>query len=228
MRLGLFEDVADRLRAGRQHRRRHQPQGQGEAGRHRLGRRRLHQREPALTGFLELGHNNVLGNGQTLSLHLERGGKRSDYSLSFTEPWFRDTPTLLGFSVFNTHRERDLYTEKRVGGSVRIGRPLPWPDYSRGSLAYRLENVHDRLARRLADAAGRMLRSGHPARRAAAAPAASRSTSRATAPNNPFYPTSGTRLTLNERVRGRPVRRHVNFHKHRSRAALYLPSVDAA
>src|SRR5204863_247491 len=61
--------------------------------------------ENGLTGFLELGHNNVLGNGQSLNIHLERGGKRSDYDLSFTEPWFRGTPTLLGFTVFNTLRE---------------------------------------------------------------------------------------------------------------------------
>ena len=48
-----------------------------------------------LTGFVEIGHSNVLGNGQSLQLHLERGAKTSDYSLSFTEPWFRDTPTRL-------------------------------------------------------------------------------------------------------------------------------------
>src|SRR5204863_3590350 len=61
--------------------------------------------ESGVTGFLELGHNNVLGNGQSVNLHLERGGRREDYYLSFTEPWFRGTPTLLGFTVFNTLRE---------------------------------------------------------------------------------------------------------------------------
>jgi hypothetical protein len=86
-------------------------------------------------------HNNVLGNGQSLQLHLERGAKRSDYFLSFTEPWFRDTPTLLGFSIFNTDNQRDLYDEKRRGGSARIGRPLKWPDFTRGTLTYQLEDV---------------------------------------------------------------------------------------
>ena len=97
--------------------------------------------QTGVTGFLELAHNNVLGNGQSLALHLERGANVEDYTLSFTEPWFRGTPTLLGFSAFNTRTERDLFEEKHVGASVRIGRPLPWPDYSRGSLSYRLENV---------------------------------------------------------------------------------------
>ncbi len=97
--------------------------------------------ETGLTGFLELGHNNVLGNGQSLQLHLERGSRRSNYFLSFTEPWFRDTPTLLGLSGYASDQEYDFYNEKRVGGSVRLGRPLRWPDYSRGSIGYRLENV---------------------------------------------------------------------------------------
>ena len=97
--------------------------------------------EAGLTGFLELAHNNVLGNNQTLQLHLERGGRRQDYQLSFTEPWFRDTPTLLGFSAYNTFRVLPEYDQKRRGMSGRIGRPLPWPDYSRGSLSYTLEGL---------------------------------------------------------------------------------------
>lgn len=94
-----------------------------------------------LTGFLELGHNNLFGNGQSIRLHLERGGKRSSFELSFTDPWFRDTPLTVGFSLFNTEREYDVYDRRDVGGGVRFGRPIPWPDYSRGLLAYDLRNV---------------------------------------------------------------------------------------
>src|SRR5207237_644537 len=70
-----------------------------------------------------------------------RGAKLSNYFLSFTEPWFRDTPTLLGFSVYNSSTQLDLYRERRIGASGKIGRPLPWPDFSRGSVSYRLEDV---------------------------------------------------------------------------------------
>jgi outer membrane protein assembly complex protein YaeT len=97
--------------------------------------------EAGLTGFLEIGHNNVLGNGQQLSLHLERGGKRQDYRVSFTEPWFHDSPTLLGFSAYNTSRILDEYDQQLRGVSGRIGRPLPWPDYSHGSMSYTVERV---------------------------------------------------------------------------------------
>ena len=40
------------------------------------GRRIREQHRP--DGFIELGHNNLFGNGQSVNLHLERGGKRSE------------------------------------------------------------------------------------------------------------------------------------------------------
>jgi len=94
-----------------------------------------------LTGFIELGHNNLFGNGQSINLHLERGGKRSSFELSFTDPWFRDTPLTLGFSLFNTQREYDVYDRRDVGGGVRFGRPIGWPDYTRALISYDLRNV---------------------------------------------------------------------------------------
>ncbi len=179
--------------------------------------------ESGLTGFLELGHNNVLGNGQSLSLHLERGSKREDYSLSFTEPWFRDTPTLLGFSAYNTMRDYDLYTEKRVGGAGRIGRPLPWPDYARGSVSYSLEDVTITELGTATSAADSALLAnlsvGRAVRTSSTTLAFVRNSS-----DNPFYPTKGTRLTLESEVAGGPFGGSVDFHKHRLDGRLYLPS----
>ena len=94
-----------------------------------------------LTGFIELGHNNLFGNGQSINIHLERGAKRSSYEVGFTDPWFRDTPLTLGFSLFNTMRELDVYNRRDVGGGIRVGRPLAWPDYTRGLVSYDLRNV---------------------------------------------------------------------------------------
>jgi outer membrane protein insertion porin family len=179
--------------------------------------------ESGLTGFIELGHNNVLGNGQSLSLHLERGGRRSDYYVSFTEPWFRDTPTLLGFSLFNTERDRDLYTEHRIGGSGRIGRPLKWPDYSRGSITYRLERVRiDKLGpMSIADSialAG--INFGTATLTSSVELQFQRNTT-----DNPFYPTKGSRLSLDDEFAGGPFGGSIHFHKHRIEGRVYLPSL---
>lgn len=175
--------------------------------------------ESGLTGFLELGHNNVLGNAQTLALHLERGGRRQDYSLSFTEPWFRGTPTLLGFSVFNTERERDLYEEQRRGGAGRIGRPLPWPDYSRGSISYRIEDVRIDSLGTLSEADRAALGGivlGQNNRTSSVTTVFSRNST-----DNPFYPSRGTRLIVEDEFAGGPFGGSVNFHKHRVEGRWY-------
>jgi outer membrane protein insertion porin family len=178
------------------------------------------------TGFLELGHNNVLGNGQSLSLHLERGAKRSDYQIGFTEPWFRDTPTLLGFTAFNTNRELDLYDDKRRGGSGRIGRPLPWPDYSRASLAYSLEDVTIRIDK---DPSAftpqdsivlRGLKNGEPVLTSSVQTYFLRNST-----DNPFYPTKGSKFTWDTELAGGPWGGSVSFHKHRVEMKAYFPSL---
>ena len=176
-----------------------------------------------MTGFLELGHNNVLGNGQSLALHLERGSRRSDYSLSFTEPWFHDSPTLLGLSAFNMSTELDLYKEQRRGGSARIGRPLPWPDYSRGSIGYSLEDVTisqfgvSLSAQDSIVLAG--IATGRPVRTSSVLLDFSRNST-----DNAFYPTRGTRLTWNSELAGGPFLGAVNYIKNRVEGRIYLPS----
>lgn len=175
--------------------------------------------ETGLTGFLELGHNNVLGNGQSLALHLERGGRREDYSLSFTEPWFRDTPTLLGFSLFNSTRDRDLFEERRRGGAGRIGRPLPWPDYSRGSISYRIEDVR-------IDSLGTLSTADRVALGGIALGKNLRTSSVTTSflrnsTDNPFYPSRGTRLQVEDEFAGGPFGGGVHFHKHRIEGRWY-------
>jgi len=181
--------------------------------------------EGGITGFLELGHNNVLGNGQSLSLHLERGARRSDYFLSFTEPWFRDTPTLLGFSVFNTERQRDIYDEGRIGGSARIGRPLPWPDYSRGSLSYRIEDVTiDVDTTGGATPEERVVLQGVSSGQAARTSAVELTFLR-NSTDNPFYATRGSRGTVELELAGGAFGGSVNFVKARVEARGYFPSI---
>lgn len=176
------------------------------------------------TGFVELGHSNVLGNGQTLALHLERGSLRNNYSLSFTEPWFRDTPTLLGISAFDMATEYDLYKEGRRGGSARIGRPLPWPDFSRGTIGYSLEDVKiNALGSSLSEEDSVVLSgiaTGRPVRTSSLLLDFGRNST-----NNAFYPTRGTRLTWNAELAGGPFLGSMNFIKQRAEGRVYLPSL---
>lgn len=174
--------------------------------------------ESGLTGFLEIGHNNVLGNGQTLSLHLERGGRRQDYQLSFTEPWFHDSPTLLGFSAYNTFRILDEFDQKRRGISGRIGRPLPWPDYSRGSLSYTFEGLEFSNVRSGITLGG--IRVGQEELTSTLETSFLRNSA-----DNPFYPTKGTRLSANLEFTGGPFGGDLNYQRQRYEGRAYLPSI---
>ena len=103
-----------------------------------------------LVGTVSLGIPNLMGNGQDANLSVDFGARRQSYTLGFTEPWFMDTPTTVGFDLYNTQRDWDDpsitgttdYMEKRSGFDVRLGRRLRWPDdFFRIYASYRLENV---------------------------------------------------------------------------------------
>lgn len=94
------------------------------------------------SGFLELGETNLFGRGQNLSLNYQFSKSKQDIQISFTEPWFRDTPLSLGGELFHTTSNYSEYDRRRTGGAVSVGRVLPWIDYSSASLRYMLETVN--------------------------------------------------------------------------------------
>ncbi len=157
--------------------------------------------QSGLTGFLELGHNNLFGNGQSINIRLERGTKRNDLELSYTEPWFRDTPLSIGFDIFNTSRDLDFYSRKDVGGGIRLGRPLRWPDYTRGIISYDLRDVtlRDFVAFRAGEPSNlATLRSTKWPRRVSSVTL----TFNRNSTDNPFYPSRGSRIILTNEVAG--------------------------
>lgn len=83
---------------------------------------------------------NLMGKGQILSLGATVAGERSEFSVSFTEPYFLDRDFSAGVDVF--HMTRDLqdessFNQRRTGGGLRFGYPLS--EKWRQSLRYRLE-----------------------------------------------------------------------------------------
>jgi outer membrane protein insertion porin family len=168
--------------------------------------------QSGLTGFIELGHNNLFGNGQSVNIRLERGSKRNDLELSYTEPWFRDTPVSIGGDIFNTSRDLDFYTRKDVGGSIRVGRPLRWPDYTRGIVSYDLRDVT--LSNFSLPQAGEpanlaSLRTTKWPRRVSSVTL----TFNRNSTDNPFYPTRGSKILLTNEVAGGALGGVESFYK---------------
>ena len=80
-----------------------------------------------LYGEVSINHMNLFGRAQRLSLRTQFGKEILDYTVSWSTPWIYDKPTSLGVDAFNTRRyrsfadENQAYTEKRIGGRVRVG-----------------------------------------------------------------------------------------------------------
>jgi len=87
-----------------------------------------------------LGHPFTGGDGQRLVFDWQFGRIYRSISVSFTEPWLFNTPTLGGFSIFDTRTGGGYYPwdRKDIGGSVHLGRRFQWPDnYFRGDWIFR-------------------------------------------------------------------------------------------
>ncbi len=96
-----------------------------------------------MVATIGLGVPNLFGTGQTATLNLDMGKRRNTFDLSYQEPWLLDTPTsLYGQFYLQDRNWNDAFVERRLGGSIRVGRRLRWPDnYFRVFAGYRLENV---------------------------------------------------------------------------------------
>ena len=106
----------------------------------------------AFIGFVQVRQRNFdimnfptfTGGGQDLTIRGEIGSAKSNYYVSWTDPWIFDYPYLFGFDVYREEHQRygDSgydYDEMRMGGSLRLGKEIT--DYLATGLIYNLEEV---------------------------------------------------------------------------------------
>jgi len=99
-----------------------------------------------LYGEVSINHLNLFGRAQRLSLRTLFGKEILDYTVSWYTPWIFDRPTSLGVDLFNTRRyrsfstENQAYTEKRIGGRLRVG-PRFNDDIYQLSFGYSFEHI---------------------------------------------------------------------------------------
>ncbi len=87
---------------------------------------------------------NLFGNGQQFSLDWNFGQVYRSFSISFTEPWLFNTPTLARVSFFDLRRGGYYYgfDESVTGATFHLGRRFRWPDdYFRGDWVYRIDRT---------------------------------------------------------------------------------------
>lgn len=93
-----------------------------------------------LVGQIGLQIPNFRGRGQNVNFSWEFGTRREQFLIGFTEPWLLDTPTSLSAQLYTLQQQYfEFYDYRRDAVTVRIGRRLTKPAYSRLSIGYRLE-----------------------------------------------------------------------------------------
>lgn len=162
------------------------------------------------------------GDGQRLVFDWQFGRIYRSISLSFTEPWLFDTPTLGGFSVFNTQTGGGYYPWDRrdIGGSIHIGHRFKWPDnYFRGDWILRyaqttIDNIRD------AELLARYQRYGNyeDSRQISLTQIISRDSR-----NNAEFPTMGSVHSLSVQLAGGPLGGDADYVKSIFNAEWFLP-----
>lgn len=78
-------------------------------------------------GDFSIRERNLLGRGQDLRLGATISGKRQEYDISFTEPYFMDRDMSAGVDIFRVRRDyqnESSFNEKNTGFALRLGFPL--------------------------------------------------------------------------------------------------------
>ena len=62
-----------------------------------------------MIGMVEISQGNVFGTGILAKAKGEFGKRKTNYALSFREPWLFDEPMSLGLNLFKNDRSYDSY-----------------------------------------------------------------------------------------------------------------------
>jgi len=167
-------------------------------------------------GALGFTAPNIFGSGQVVSFDWNFGKEYNSFSIGYTEPWLFDTETLVGGSFYHVKRRwAEGFTEKLIGGSVRLGRRFTFPDdYFRGDWIYRLErSKNDRISASMEASVDSTVR------------VSSSVTQIITRDSRDFveFPTQGSVVSLSTELAGGPLTGHDNYHKHIFSVEWYTP-----
>jgi len=154
-----------------------------------------------------------MGGGQILNFNWQFGvgNYYRTFSLGFTEPWFLDTPTLIGADMFDT-RQQYVYDLRQSGITFKLGRRLTWPDdffYIQGLFRFQYNDVIN----------GQGYYQEGVTRQYTVGTVISR-----TDIDNPIFPARGSRFSLSAELSGGPfLPGNVDYYKLDFKSEWYKP-----
>ena len=85
---------------------------------------------------------NFLGHGQELRARAQVGGKRQQYDIGYTEPYFLDRELEAGFDIFKTlenYQDNSSFDRETTGATLRLGYSMS--EHLKHQIHYTLENT---------------------------------------------------------------------------------------
>lgn len=229
---GFFEDIQPDIRPG--------PDGdvdmelkvkEKQTGQFMFGM--AYSAETSLSGFIQVAETNFLGRGQNVGVTWQFGSRQRYIDLSYTEPWFLGTPTLVGVDLFDRYQfNYDDFYESRVRGfSLRTGRRIPGTRYSQVGVRYelsetKLSDFSSAYVNYLDDLETTLGTSDLPWQRLDEVDwPRSKSSVRVTfsrnSTDNPFFPTSGSKTSYSIELAGGWLGGDIEFQEHMFSHSLY-------
>ena len=90
-----------------------------------------------IIGTASVSERNLFGSGRQASVALEMGSRLTQYTLSFTDPYFLDRRVTAGFDLFDRMNEFESYTLDSKGVVLRGGKTIR--EFWQGGAEYRYE-----------------------------------------------------------------------------------------
>ena len=177
-----------------------------------------------LIGSLGVSMANLFGNGQQLNFDWMFGRYYRSFNVGFTEPWLMDTPTLAGFSFYDTKRDAYYIGYKQVsrGASMRLGRRLRWPDnFFRADMIYSIDRTElSNFNSYIIEAnPNNIINEEWPLISSSVTFLLSRNSL-----DRPEFPTQGSDVSLRSELAGTFLGGNVDFHKWTFHADWFIPS----
>jgi outer membrane protein insertion porin family len=178
-------------------------------------------KQSGFTGGLGLQTNNFLGNGQSVGLHSNIGQNSKSFSFNYTEPWLLDKPVSAGIGLYYKDQNENYtgYSQKSLGGTLRIGHKLKWPDdYFHMDWIYKFDRtILNNFSNQIIETNPMgIINQSYPLTSSSLTHVISRNSL-----DRYDFPTAGSRISLSNEISGGILGGNADYHKHQLNADWY-------
>ncbi|MCL2064927.1 MAG: outer membrane protein assembly factor BamA [Candidatus Cloacimonetes bacterium] len=169
-----------------------------------------------------VAHNNLMGKNWQGNLSFEYARSTQNVDMMFTNPHLFDTDVLFGFNVYHTQRDWTDFNYRifTSGGGVRLGYPIKALDFARIIGGYSLYSKQYEIRNPDRPTSPELQRLHDEGRQYTSAVTL---TLIRDSRDNIFFPTSGSRIWINNELAGGPLGGDFNYYKQVTEVSWFTP-----